>query len=742
MRSVVMRREASWDTSAPSIDIAAVGDLAQQAGGKLGAMSRGSGSTGSQVLGTAGEGLRDAGMGAGIGASIGSVIPGIGTVIGGAIGAIGGAITGVTHHLLSGPHHHRRKLTPKERNMLNRGLYISRTRHRPGAFQDAVLYVYTPAVYRSLRALKRLPSQIEAHLLQTRTYAAHAAAIDRRYGVRLRRELAHLPPELRTLVGVGSVTGHARELYVALHRALAERARLAKAAALRAREQAAAAQQAALAERARLALQAAPAPAAQLLVEPETPELLNPTAAPGPGDAEESLEDPFRELPLVRDAEADDADDANTDAGGPLDELALTLEQARRAQRSYLRDSWVNGTWLGDLLRLDQPDDPAAPLAPAPGSGSGSGSGRPPMITLVPEPDTGALPTNAEECNARVLANPPKLPPKRWASLQAPVQLYFWNPFAAQWSRTGDANGNGRAKPQMQLLMVSFDFPVAYGLLHTSRGTEVIRAVKNASTELSGDDRLGEWETIGAGVSRMWTSQYTFYARMFLPGETVRFDVGGGAQSETGDPVDDAAVTDTGDIFDDIYGKHLALKRLRPFLDARRLQAVAPGDPLPAPEERVFNWSQSWDTREAFDEAFGRQFGRRVLRRMLARGWRFIEVAPESTDAGALGRTYAAEGGETPQTIAKRYDALARERWAAELKAANPQRDWTARIYAGDAVAIPDAWPQPFWGTAKERGSLDASGPIDTLPVATADPFFDLRAPRARQGTFVGGKAQ
>ena len=311
----------------------------------------------------------------------------------------------------------------------------------------------------------------------------------------------------------------------------------------------------------------------------------------------------------------------------------------------------------------------------------------------------------------------------------------------------GDGNSDERAKPGILkplvlLMMVSFDFPVTYGLLHTAQGTEVLRAVKNASPEPSGDDRLGVWRPIGAGVTRMWSPQYTFYARTFLPGEPLRFDVGGRVQGETGDPFGDAAGTDTGDIFDEVYGKRLALVRLRPFLQARRLQAVAPGDPLPAPEERVFTWSQSWDTREAFIEAFGRRFGGRVLQHMLARGWRFVEVAPASTDAGAVSRTYTAQGDETPQAIAKRYDAHARERWAAELKAANPQRDWTARVYAGDVIAIPDTWPQPFWGAAKERGFLEASGPTDALAEHTADPFLELRAQGMRQGTFAGGSAR
>jgi hypothetical protein len=513
---------------------AALGAFAGQAGSKLGSMAGTSHGTASVVLGTAGEGLRDAGMGAGIGASIGSVIPGLGTVIGGAIGAIGGAIVGVVHYLFGGGlgGHAARLLTAKERNLLDRGAYIHRTRHLPGAFQDAVLYVYNPAAYRRLRAQRRLPSEIEAVLLQKRAYATHAAAIDRQYGARLRRELAHLPPELRTLIGVSTVTGHARELYVALHRALAERARLVDQAARHVRE-ARLTLPRALIERARFEHQAALAPIAPPPEEPNAPVL---PETPGPEVAPESPHDPFGDLPLADNA--DDADRASGDAGGVLDDLSIALEQSRRAQRGYLRDSWVKDTWLGDFLRLDQPDDPSAPVAPA-APAPAPRSGRPPTITLVPEPDTGAPPTNAEEARAQILANPPRLPPASWEPLQAPVHVYFWDPFGGQWTRVGDGDGNDRAKAVVLLMIASSHFPVAYGLLHTSRGSEVIRAVKNASTEPSGDDRLGEWRTIGSGVCRMWSPTFTFYSRTSLPGETVRFDFGGRAPSETGDPFRD-----------------------------------------------------------------------------------------------------------------------------------------------------------------------------------------------------------
>jgi hypothetical protein len=728
-------REASWETGALEMNPAAIGAFAQQAGGKLGSMASTSRGTASVVLGTAGEGLRDAGMGAGIGASIGSVIPGIGTVIGGAIGAIGGAIVGVVHYLFGGGlgGHAARVLTARERHMLDRGTYINRTRHLPGAFQDAVLYVYNPAAYRLLRAQRRLPSEIEAMLLRKRAYAAHAASIDRQYGARLRRELAHLPPELRTLIGVSTVTGHARELYIALHRALAERARFVDRAARDVREVRLMIPRD-LVERARLEHQAALASGAPQAEELEAPAL---PATPEPASAQESPHDPFRDLPLRDDAN-DAADQASADVGGVLDDLSIALEQSRRAQRGYLRDSWVKDTWLGDFLRLDQPDDPSAPIAPV-APASAPGSGRPPTITLVPEPDTGALPTTAEEARAQILANPPRLPPASWEPLQAPVHVYFWDPFGGQWTRVGDGDGNDRAKAVVLLMIANSHFPVAYGLLHTSRGNEVIRAVKNASSEPSGDDRLGEWRTIGSGVSRMWSPTFTFYARTSLPGETVRFDFGGRAQAETGNPFRDAVGTDTGDLFDDVYGEHVALVRLRPFLQAHRLQAVAPGDRLPAPDERLFDWSGQWDTREAFYEAFGRRFGGRVLDLMLARGWKFVEVVPESQDAGAVARTYTAQGDETPQAIAKRYDAFSRERWAGELKEANPQRDWTARVYAGDRIAIPEAWPQPFWSAATERGFLDTSGPTGELAAETADPFVELGAQRARQRIFGKG---
>ena len=68
-------------------------------------------------------------------------------------------------------------------------------------------------------------------------------------------------------------------------------------------------------------------------------------------------------------------------------------------------------------------------------------------------------------------------------------------------------------------------------------------------------------------------------------------------------------------------------------------------------------------------------------------------IAHTDRETGAVPRTYQAEGGETPQTIAKRYDALSRPHWAGELKAANPNRDWTSRIYAADIILIPDVWP-------------------------------------------------
>ena len=723
-------REAHLDTGALAMNPAAMGELAGKAGGALGSVASTSGGTGRQVLAAAGEGLRDAGMGAGIGASIGSVIPGIGTVIGGAVGAIGGAIVGVVHYLFGAGRggHTARQLTAKERDLLDRGTYINRTRHLPGAFQDAVLYVYNPAAYRCLQAQRRLPSEIESVLLKKRAYADHAAAIDRQYGARLRRELAHLPPELRTLVGVGAVTGHARELYIALHRALAERASLTKQAARGAHALHIALP---LAERAPLVTQAALVPTTPPPDEPEELAPTEPTTTPEPEAALKNPHDPFRGLPGAQGIEGEDADRASADAGGVLDDLSLALAQSRRAQRSYLRDSWVNDTWLGDVLRLDQPDDPSAPVAPV-APAPAPGSRRPRPITLVPEPDTGAPLTTAEEAHAQILANRPRLPPTRWSFLQSPVQVYLWNPFESRWTRVGDANGNDQAKGLVMLLVVSSHFALTYCLLHTAQGTEVIRAVKNPSREPIDDDRFGEWRPVGAGVSRLWTPQFTFYARTFQPGEPLHFAFGWGVPPETRNPFRDAAETDTGDLVDDVYGKGVGLARLRPFLHARRLQAVAPGNPPPAPEARVVGWSGQGDTRKAFDEAFGRRYGGRVLDGMLARGWRFVEVVPESQDAGAISRTYTAQGEETPQTIAKRYDALARERWATELKAANPQRDWTTRIYAGDTIAIPDDWPQPFWGAAKERGFLDASGPTGTLAGDTADPFVDLSVERAR----------
>jgi hypothetical protein len=211
----------------PTVDPATLGKYAGQAGAKLGAMGASSRGTGGKVLGAAGEGLRNAGMGAGIGASIGSVIPGIGTVIGGAIGAIGGAIVGVVHFLFGGGAHKRHGplLTAHQRQMLKRGMEIYKKHHLPGAFQDAILCAYNPTAYERLRRQRRLPSEIEAHLIQKRLYAAHAREIERHHGVRLRRQLLHLPHHFRTLVGVGSITGHSSDLNVAMRQALADHAR-------------------------------------------------------------------------------------------------------------------------------------------------------------------------------------------------------------------------------------------------------------------------------------------------------------------------------------------------------------------------------------------------------------------------------------------------------------------------------------------------------------------------------------
>lgn len=218
--------EPRTESGFPAIDPATVGKYATLAGTKLSSMGASSRreSASSKALGATGEGLRNAGVGAGIGASIGSVIPGIGTVIGGAIGAIGGAIVGVIHFLFGGPKHAAPKLQPYKRAMLKQGMEIYKTRHLPGAFQDAILCVYNPTAYEHLRAHGRLPSQIEAELLKKRAYAAHAWTIERSHGVRLRRQLIHLPPDFRILVGMGAITGHSSDLNIAVHRALADRA--------------------------------------------------------------------------------------------------------------------------------------------------------------------------------------------------------------------------------------------------------------------------------------------------------------------------------------------------------------------------------------------------------------------------------------------------------------------------------------------------------------------------------------
>jgi hypothetical protein len=85
-----------------------------------------------------------------------------------------------------------------------------------------------------------------------------------------------------------------------------------------------------------------------------------------------------------------------------LDDLAKTLEQSRRTQRRYLRDSWVKDTWLGDFLRLDEPDEPSAPpLTPALWPGSGS----PPPVTVVSEPDAAAPPRDGPRRERETMTN-------------------------------------------------------------------------------------------------------------------------------------------------------------------------------------------------------------------------------------------------------------------------------------------------------------------------------------------------
>lgn len=226
--------DASWDDRAndaaesgfPAIDPSTIGKFAGQAGAKVSSMGSSSKGTAHKVLGAAGEGLRDAGMGAGIGASIGSVIPGIGTVIGGVIGAVGGAIAGVIHFLFGGASHKHvgHQLPAYKRDLLKRGIEHYKKHHQPGPFHDAVLYAYNPTAYARLRAQKRLPSQVEAHLLRKRAYAAHAREVEKHHGARLRRQLLHLPHDFRMLVGVGSITGHSRDLNFAMRTALADHA--------------------------------------------------------------------------------------------------------------------------------------------------------------------------------------------------------------------------------------------------------------------------------------------------------------------------------------------------------------------------------------------------------------------------------------------------------------------------------------------------------------------------------------
>jgi serpin B len=166
---------------------------------------------------------------------------------------------------------------------------------------------------------------------------------------------------------------------------------------------------------------------------------------------------------------------------------------------------------------------------------------RPRPLVLVPEAasEAGAPPKSmdADAVRNAILGAPPRAVPPAWKALDAPAQLYWWDPFGETWARLGDGRDREVAKVLAVFFLKETHFPVSYCLVHSSEGSEVIRAEKNASQDpTAGKGPTAEWRLDKAGVSHLWIPAYTFYARSFPPGETVRFNFAGGllARSETG----------------------------------------------------------------------------------------------------------------------------------------------------------------------------------------------------------------
>ena len=238
--------------------------------------------------------------------------------------------------------------------------------------------------------------------------------------------------------------------------------------------------------------------------------------------------------PPVLPREGDASAPADSEASGLLD--LIFDPEAREAERLPEREAlkripWVKDGALGRFLNLDEP----APL-PAP-------TRRPRPLVLVPEAagEAGAIPTSmdADAVRKAILAAPPRAVPPAWKALDAPAQLYWWDPFGETWARMGDGRDREVAKVLAVFFLKETHFPVSYCLLHSAEGSEVIRAEKNASQDpRAGEGQTAEWRPDKAGVSHLWIPAYTFYARSFPPGETVRFDFAGaaGGGNEAGAP--------------------------------------------------------------------------------------------------------------------------------------------------------------------------------------------------------------
>jgi hypothetical protein len=103
---------------------------------------------------------------------------------------------------------------------------------------------------------------------------------------------------------------------------------------------------------------------------------------------------------------------------------------------------------------------------------------------------------DADAVRTAILAAPPRAVPPSWKALDAPAQLYWWDPFGETWTRIGDGRDREAAKAIAVLFLKETHFPVSYCLLHSPEGNEVIRAEKNASQDPpAGEGPMAAWRS-------------------------------------------------------------------------------------------------------------------------------------------------------------------------------------------------------------------------------------------------------